>query len=121
MRRSELDQLEAALRAANPVPRTGDLVESEEATAVGILVEHYTQPDRAPSRLEPGPARRVRPPGRPWMKPVVVFVAACLLALGTIGIVSMMRGGLSGDRSFHQFTSTMGLIVVFIGLGCLAK
>jgi hypothetical protein len=97
MRRNELNQLEAALRAANPVPRTGDLVESEEAAAVGILVEHYTQPDGAPTRLEPGPTRRVRPPSRPWIKPVVVFVAACLLALGTIGIVSILR---SDDPGF---------------------
>ena len=91
MRRNELDQIEAAQQAANPVQRSGDLVDSKEAAAVGLLVRQYTQPDETPAKLEPGPTRLVRPPGRPWMKPVVVFVAACLLALGTIGIVSMMR------------------------------
>ncbi len=97
MRRSELDHLEAALRAANPVLRSGDLVDSDEAAAVGLLVRQFTQPDETKTKLEPGPTRPVRPPGRPWMKPAVVFVAACLLALGTIGIVSMMR---SDDPGF---------------------
>ena len=51
-----------------------------------------------------------------WVNTVWALVVLGGGSYAVFAIVSMMRGGSSGDRSFHQFTSTMGLIVVFIGL-----
>ncbi|MDH5422746.1 MAG: hypothetical protein OEY55_13160, partial [Acidimicrobiia bacterium] len=91
MRREELDQLEAGLRRVNPIPRGSDLVESDEAAAVALLVRRQIETETASGRSVPGIGSR-----RVWLKPAVVFVVACLFALGTIGIVTVMRSGNPG-------------------------
>lgn len=92
MRRSELDRLEAALRDLNPVPDPRYLVESDDAAAVALLVRERTARDTSPPRSIPAvaPARTSR------MKPAWIFVAACLLALATIGLVTSMRSDQPG-------------------------
>ncbi len=92
MTRDELNQLEAAVKEANPIPRPFDLVDSEESAAVKLLVDEgrlamtsTVTPDPRPTRPEsPGPARRPA-----WAWAVLAFAAV----LATAGLTLLLRGG----------------------------
>ena len=91
MRRETRDQLEEALHDVNPIPRSSDLVESDEAAAVALLVRRQIEMDAPSDRPTPDITSR-----RVWLKPAIAFVAACLFALATIGIVRLMRPEVPG-------------------------
>ena len=94
MRSEDLSRLEAAVRDANPLPQPSDLIGSDQSAAVALLIQQGT--DRLSATLQrpetttSGPLRR---PSRRWVKPVVVFVAACLLVLGVVGGVLLLSNG----------------------------
>lgn len=52
-----------------------------------------------------------------WVNTFWVLVVLGAGSYAVFGTVSLMKGGKSGARSTHHFVSTMGLTVMFIGLG----
>ncbi len=92
MRREDLSRLEVAVREANPVPQPHALVDSDETAAVAVLIQQGRQTGTpTPRTTTPvAPARRVK---HWWMRPGVVFTAACLLVLGVIGLVVLSNNG----------------------------
>lgn len=92
MSRNEFDQLETAVRDANPVPQARSLIDSDESAAVAVLVR---QGQEAVTAARTGPVTpttdsRQKPPRR-WRKQALAFAVACLLVLAIIGIPALLR------------------------------
>ncbi len=84
--------IETALRTANPVPRPRDLIDSDPAAAVTLLIEQRrgimtTTSTKPPQRAALTPTR---PPSRSW---AWAFAAGFVAALITIGAVALFAGG----------------------------
>ena len=94
MRSEDLSRLEAAVRDANPLPQPSDLIGSDQSAAVALLIQQGTdRPSATLQRPEPITSGSLRRSSRRWVKPVVVFVAACLLVLGVVGGVLLLSNG----------------------------
>jgi hypothetical protein len=90
VRRSDLDRLEAAVREANPVAQTRDLVDSDESAAVTLLTRRgrhdmTVKQEHEPSYTEPRSARSRR---RVW-----AFVAAFTVTVLVVGLTVLLVAG----------------------------
>lgn len=106
MKPDEQSLLETALRNANPVAQPRDLIGSESAAAVTLLIEQRrgtmtTTPTRPPQRAAPTPTR---PPSRSW---AWAFAAGFVAVLVAIGAVALFAGGDDSPVADESATTTV--------------
>lgn len=106
MKPDEQSLIETALRSANPVAQPRDLIGSEPAAAVTLLIEHRrgtmtTTPTKPPQRAAPTPTR---PPSRSW---AWAFAAGFVAVLITIGAVALFAGGDDASVADQSVTTTV--------------
>jgi ketosteroid isomerase-like protein len=102
----EQSLIETALRNANPVPQPRDLIDSEPAAAVTLLIEQRrgimtTTPTKPPQRAAPIPTR---PPSRSW---AWAFAGGFVAVLITIGAVALIAGGDDSSVADEPVTTTV--------------
>lgn len=85
MRHDDLSLLEESVRTANPMPDTEDLVGSEAAARILLMVRKQTIGTEYPQQIRRQPERRG------WLRSALVFAAATAVVLATIGILALMR------------------------------
>ena len=105
MKPDEQSLLETALRNANPVAQPRDLIGSESAAAVTLLIDQRrgtmtTTPTKPPQRAAPTPTR---PPVRSW---AWAFAAGFVAVLITIGAVALFAGGDDSPVAEEAATTT---------------
>lgn len=85
MRHEDLSLLEESVRIANPIPQTDDLVGSEAAARVLLMLREQTAESPNTPYVRPQTRRRG------WLRPALVFAVAFVIVLGTIGILAVLR------------------------------
>ena len=83
------DEMLDRMREANPLPDV-DMITDGQLAEMTVQVEEARRSDPA---LQPPQALVPVKPRVRWLRPAVAFFAALLLALGTIGIVSLVNRG----------------------------
>lgn len=95
MKSDDVTRLEAAVRSANPVPHTVDLLDSSESAAVALLVRN----GREPMTSTPAP-QQLQHARTEWRR-AWAFAAAFVMVLVGIGAATLLlRGG--DDSSFAE-------------------
>jgi hypothetical protein len=102
----EQSLLETVLRNANPVPQPRDVIGSEPAAAVTLLIEQRRgtmtfTPTKQPQRATPPPTRS---PSRSW---AWAFAAGFVAALILIGAVALFAGGDDSSVADESVTTTV--------------